>query len=124
MSVQNQTYEPVGDGLSKDFGKRLEQFMRVSGLGPRPLGRLVGVSPHRVREWRRGVVPSGRYLFRLLMVAEAVGLRGILMRRKQGWGPSTVGEYGEFDGHWALPGGEFHALLIPREDIGPDLELG
>ncbi|MXY35187.1 MAG: hypothetical protein F4052_02120 [Dehalococcoidia bacterium] len=79
MSVQKQTYEPVGDGLPKDFGVRLDQFMQASGLGPRPLSRLVGVSPHRVREWRRGVVPSWHYLYRLLKVAESVGLREVLM---------------------------------------------
>ena len=53
--------------------------MEASGLGPRPLGRLVGVSPYRVREWRRGVVPSWHYLSRLLTVAEGLGLREILM---------------------------------------------
>jgi len=79
VSVQKQTYEPVGGGLPKDFLARLEQFIQVSGLGPRPLGQLLGVSPHRVREWRRGVAPSGHHLFRLLTVAESMGLREILM---------------------------------------------
>ena len=58
MSVQQHSCWLVGDGFPEDFGERLDQFMQVSGLGPRPLGRLLGVSPHRVREWRRGVVPS------------------------------------------------------------------
>lgn len=103
MSAQRQTYERVDDGLPKDFGERLEQFMQMSGLGPRPLGRLLGVSPHRVREWRRGVVPSGRYLLQLMVVAEAVGLRGILVRQKQALGPSTVGVHGEVSGYRAYP---------------------
>lgn len=53
--------------------------MQASGLGPRPLGRLLGVSPYRIREWRRGVVPSWHYLSRLLTVAESMGLRHLLM---------------------------------------------
>lgn len=52
--------------------------MQASGLGPRPLGRLLGVSPYRVREWRRGVVPSSHYLYRLLTTAEGLGLGHIL----------------------------------------------
>ena len=79
MSVEKQTLQLVGEGPPEDFGEWLERFMQVSGLGPRPLGRLVGVSPHRVREWRRGVVPSGHYLFRLLIVAESMGLGDMLM---------------------------------------------
>lgn len=79
MSVQRQTIRLVGEASPEDFGKRLERFMQVSGLGPRPLGRLVGVSPYRVREWRRGVIPSWHYLSKLLTVAEGLGLREILI---------------------------------------------
>ena len=57
--------------------------MQASGLGPRPLARLLGVSPYRVREWRRGVVPSGHYFFRLLTIAEGMGLADTLMDRGQ-----------------------------------------
>lgn len=80
MSAPDQTYQPAGNGLPEDFGERLAQFMEVSGLGPRPLGRLLGVSPYRVREWRRGVAPSGHHLFRLLTIAETMGLRSTLDR--------------------------------------------
>ena len=80
MSVQQQRQRPVGDGLPEDFPARFRLFMQVSGLGPRPLARLIGVSPYRVREWRRGVVPSGHYLTRLLTIAEEMGLGGILLR--------------------------------------------
>ena len=79
MSVQRQTRRPVSDGFPETFGERLEEFMQVSGLGPRPLGRLLRVSPYRVREWRRGVVPSWHNLSRLLTLAESMGLRDILM---------------------------------------------
>lgn len=79
LSVGRQTLRLVGESPSEDFGERLRLFMQASGLGPRPLGRLLGVSPYRVREWRRGVVPSWRYLARLLSVAEGMGLREILM---------------------------------------------
>lgn len=78
MSVQKQTHGPVSDSLSEDFGERLDQFMQASGLGPRPLGRLLGVTPHRIREWRRGIAPSGRYLFRLLSLAEDMGMQEML----------------------------------------------
>lgn len=78
MSVERQTLRLVGEGPPEDFGERLERFMQASGLGPRPLARLVGVSPHRVREWRRGVVPSWHYLSRLLTVAESMELRELL----------------------------------------------
>lgn len=80
VAAHRQPSQSVGDGLPEDFREWLEQFMEASGLGPRPLGRLLGVSPYRVREWRRGVIPSGRYLFRLLALAESMGLRGTLDR--------------------------------------------
>ena len=80
MSVERQTLRLVSDGLPEDFGERLERFMQASSLGPRALGRLLGVSPYRVREWRRGVVPSGHHLIRLLTLAESMGLRGTLDR--------------------------------------------
>lgn len=79
MSVQQHSCWLVGDGFPEDFGERLEQFMRVSGLGPRPLGRLLGVSSYRIREWRRGVVPSWGHLSRLLALAEDMGLREVLL---------------------------------------------
>lgn len=79
MPAQRQTLRLVGETPPEDFGERLEQFMQASGLGPRPLGRLLGVSPHRVREWRRGVVPSWHHLSRLLTVAENMGLRELLV---------------------------------------------
>ena len=79
MSVQQHSCWLVGDGFPEDFGERLEQFMQVSGLGPRPLGRLLGVSSYRIREWRRGVVPSWGHLSRLLALAEDMGLLEVLM---------------------------------------------
>ena len=79
MSPEKQTLRLVGEASPEDFGKRLERFMQASGMGPRPLGRLVGVSPHRIREWRRGVLPSWHHLSQLLTVAESMGLREILM---------------------------------------------
>ena len=53
--------------------------MQASSLGRRELGRLVGVSSYRVREWLRGVALSGHHLFLLLTLAEDMELRGILM---------------------------------------------
>ena len=40
----------------------------------------MGVRTHRLRSWRRGVIPNSTHLFLLLTLAEAMGLReGILM---------------------------------------------
>ena len=80
VAVQKQAYRPVGGGLPEDFSERLEQFMQASSLGRRELGRLVGVSSYRVREWLRGVAPSGHHLFLLLTIAESLGLRDTLIR--------------------------------------------
>ncbi len=55
----------------------------ASGLGVRSLARLLGVSPYRLREWRRGVAPSSGHLHALVTIAEAMGLRGILLRPDQ-----------------------------------------
>ena len=44
------------------------------------LARQLGVRLYRLREWRRGVAPAPRHLFRLITVAEAMGLSGILVR--------------------------------------------
>ena len=96
MPAQNQSYRSVGE----DFGQRLEQFMQTSGLGPRPLGRLLGVSPYRVREWRRGVAPSGQHLFLLLTLAEDLGF-GWILRGCEGHrlgSPGREPAYGEVHG--------------------------
>lgn len=92
VSVQKQPCRPAGDGLDEDFGQRLDEFMQLSGLGPRPLSRLLRVSPYRVREWRRGVVPSGHHLRRLLTLAEDIGLGEILMCPEEHLPPSVYPE--------------------------------
>ena len=97
MSVERQTLRLVGEASPEDFGKRLERFMQASGLGPRPLGRLVGVSPYRVREWRRGVVPSGHYLLRLLTVAESLELRHMLIWPDQPLSDPVMAQIGRME---------------------------
>lgn len=80
MSTQVRAHRPVFSDLPDDFGERIEEFRVASGLGVRSLARLLGVSPHRVREWRRGVAPSSGHLFALITIAEVLGLKGILVR--------------------------------------------
>jgi len=80
MSTRTRVQRPVVSDLPDDFGERLEEFRVASGLGVRSLARLLGVSPHRVREWRRGVAPDSRHLYLLLLIAEFLGLRELLVR--------------------------------------------
>ena len=76
-------HRPYLSELPADFGERIEEFRVASGLGVRPLARLLGVRPYRLREWRRGVAPSSGHLVALVTIAEAMGLRGILIRPDQ-----------------------------------------
>ena len=83
MGVQRLVHGlPVVCVFPPDFSERLELFLNESGLSTRALARLLGVSPDRIRRWRkRGVAPSSAHLFPLLTIADVMGLRdGILMR--------------------------------------------
>ena len=80
MSTRARVYRPVVSDLPSDFGERIEEFRVASGLTVRSLARMLGVSPHRVREWRRGVAPSSGHLYLLLMIAGRMGLRELLER--------------------------------------------
>lgn len=79
MGVQRQVYRRVKLRFPEDFPQRLERFKEASGLTWRSLARLLGVSPYRVREWRRGIVPSSTHLFFLLTLADGMERKGILM---------------------------------------------
>ena len=85
MGVQRRVYRPVEYDFPSDFGERLELFKQASGLSWRALARIMGVNPHRLRQWRKnGTAPNPANLFLLLTIAEAMGLRdGILMRPKE-----------------------------------------
>ena len=61
----------------------MERFKTESGLSWRSLARRLGVSPYRVREWRRGTVPDSTHLFFLLTLADKLGLRGIFICPKE-----------------------------------------
>ncbi len=80
MVSRMRAHRPVVSDLPDDFGERIEEFRVAGGLTVRSLARLLGVSPHRVREWRGGVAPASRHLYLLLMIAERMGLRDVLMR--------------------------------------------
>ena len=68
-------HRPVVSDLPDDFGERIEEFRVAGGLTLRSLARLLGVSPYRLREWRRGVAPDSRHLYLLLMIAGRMALR-------------------------------------------------
>ena len=70
----------LGSDFPEDVPERLQRFKGASRLTSKSLARLLGVSPVRLREWRRGVVPITVDFYLLLTVAEGIGLReGILM---------------------------------------------
>ena len=81
MGVQQRVYRPVESDFPPDFPARLALFKEASGLSWKAIARLLGVSLHRLRQWRnKGVAPSPGNLFLLLTIAGAMGLRdGILM---------------------------------------------
>ena len=80
MGTKRNVHQPVRSALPEDFPERLERFRAAARLSVKALARLLGVRPYRLREWRRGTVPSGAHLFLLLTLAEELGLRdGILM---------------------------------------------
>ncbi len=81
MGVQQRVYRPVEYDFPPDFPERLALFKEASGLSWKALARLLGVSLHRLRQWRnKGAAPSHTHLFLLLTIAGAMGLRdGILM---------------------------------------------
>ncbi|MXW23562.1 MAG: helix-turn-helix transcriptional regulator [Chloroflexi bacterium] len=83
MSTRMRMHRPLVSDLPDDFGERIEEFRVASGLGVRPLARLLGVQPYRLREWRRGVAPSSGHLHALVTIAEAMGLKGVLVRPDQ-----------------------------------------
>lgn len=80
VAAKMRIHRPVVFDLPDDLGERIEAFRKAAGLSVRALARLLGVSPHRVREWRRGVAPDSRNLYLLLMVAGRMGLRNRLER--------------------------------------------
>ncbi len=81
MGVQRRLYSLVEYEFPPDFPQRLALLKEESGLSWRTIARLLGVSPHRLRQWRtQGVAPNAAHLFLLLSIAESMGLRnGILM---------------------------------------------
>ena len=79
MGRRRRVYRPVELVFPEDFPQRLERFKAAGGMTWRSLARRLGVSPYRLREWRRGTVPGSTHLFFLLVLADQMGLREILM---------------------------------------------
>ncbi len=71
---------PVHNVFPRDFPARLQLFKEASGLSWREIARRLGVSPHRIRCWRTGTVPSSTHLFFLMLLADELGLGDILRR--------------------------------------------
>ena len=96
MGVQQRVHRPVEYDLPSDFSGRLERFKEESGLSWKELARLLGVSLHRLRQWRnKGAAPNTAHLFLLMTIADLMGLRdGILMQPERdlpkGLDPETV----------------------------------
>ena len=83
MGRRRKTHLRVSFDFPTDFPERLERFREESQLSWRSLARLLGVSPYRIREWRRGAVPASAHLFLLLTLAERLGLQETLMCGKR-----------------------------------------
>lgn len=64
-----------------DFKDRLVRFKETSGLSWKSLAKQLGVKPHRLREWRRGVTPSTIHLINLVGLADRLGLGEVLVGR-------------------------------------------
>ncbi len=79
MGHQRLVYRPVAHAFPQKFPTRLERFKTAGGFSWRSLARRLGVTPYRLREWRRGTVPSSTHLFVLLALADRLGLRELLM---------------------------------------------
>ena len=72
-------HRPVYYDSPKDFPQSLERFKEEAGLPWSTLARCLGVNPYRLRECRRGTVPDSTNLFILMILADKLELRGILM---------------------------------------------
>ena len=79
MGRQGRVHRVVTPAFPSDFPARLERFKVAGGFSWRSLARRLGVTPYRLREWRRGTVPGSTHLFVLLTLADQVGLRETLM---------------------------------------------
>lgn len=80
MGTQRMAHRPFEFEFPPDFGERLTRFKEASGLSWRAIARMLGVSPSRLRQWRnKGVLPSLDHFCLLLLIAERMGLREILM---------------------------------------------
>ena len=85
MGVQKRVYRLVEYDLPTDFAERIELFKEASGLSWKEIARLLGVSLHRLRQWRnKGAAPNSAHLFLLMTVADVMELRdGILMQTER-----------------------------------------
>ena len=79
MGRRRKTHRRVSFDFPADFPDRLELFREACGLSWRSLARLLGVSPYRIREWRRGAALGSSQLFLILLLANRLGLQETLM---------------------------------------------
>ena len=85
MGVQRRVHGlPVVWVFPPDFPERLKRFQKESGQSTRGLARLLGVSPDRIRKWKKGAAaPDHTHLFALITIAGAIGLRDVLLMQPE-----------------------------------------
>jgi len=77
-------HRPFEFEFPPDFADRLTRFKEASGLSWRAIARMLGVSASRLRQWRnKGVLPNLDHYCLLLLIAERMGLREILLCHEQ-----------------------------------------
>ena len=80
MGTQRMVHRPFEFEFPPDFADRLTRFKEASGLSWRAIARMLGVDPSRLRQWRnKGVLPNLDHFCLLLLIAERMGLREVLL---------------------------------------------
>ena len=75
MPRQRIPHNTIVRDFPADFPQRLKRFREESDLPWAEIARLVGVYPHTVWRWQRGVArPSGAHMMALQSLADEHGL--------------------------------------------------
>jgi DNA-binding transcriptional regulator YiaG len=65
-------YRRIENHFPSDFPLRLEHLKVASGLSWRGLARRLGTETRTVRRWRKGQLPSPKYMLALFSLAESL----------------------------------------------------
>ena len=75
MPRQRIPHNTTGRDFPADFPQRLERFKEESRLPWAEIARRLGVYPHTVWRWQRGLArPNGEHMIALLDLADDFGL--------------------------------------------------